>query len=71
MKLSYYHNEKIETATYNGKINGYLVGYQSDYDLPWIVLSKSDIRPIILASFLSQDDMEIMMHADLDYHAAL
>ena len=71
MKLSYYHNEKIETATYNGKINGYPVGYQSDYDLPWIVLSKSNLRPIILASFLSQDDMEIMMNADLDYHAAL
>lgn len=52
-------------ATYQGTIKGYKVGYQVDFELPWIVISKSRVSPYVLGSFLSQDDMEIMMEANL------
>ena len=52
-------------ATYKGTIKGYKVGYQVDFELPWIVISKSRVSPYVLWSFLSQDDTEIMMEANM------
>lgn len=63
--VDYYKNGVKCKATYQGTIKGYKVGYQVDFELPWIVISKSKFSPIVLGSFLSQDDMEILMGADM------
>jgi hypothetical protein len=66
LKIVYWDNELAKSVSYQGKINGYKVGYDPDAELPWVVISKSVHSPVVLASFASQDDMEILLQADLE-----
>jgi hypothetical protein len=65
MKAIYWESSKEIGVELIGTINGYKVGYDNNAELCWVIISKSSKSPIILAGFLSQDDMELMMNAKL------
>jgi hypothetical protein len=56
-------NETVQ-AEVKGNIDGYIACYNVNQPLSWLVVSKAD-QSTVLASFQSQDDMEIMMKAEL------
>jgi hypothetical protein len=66
MKIIYWDNDVSKSVSYQGSINGYKVGYDRDAELAWVLISKSKHNPIVLAAFKSQDDMEILLNAELE-----
>jgi hypothetical protein len=66
LKIVYWDKDISKSVSYQGRLKGYKVGYDIDAELPWVLVSKSVYNPIVIASFASQDDMEILLNADLE-----